>query len=280
MGLASPESRAEQLVDHGVRGQDEGGVVRGLGSVAQERSVLKPGAHPVTSPDRPLAHRPTRKPVSVVNLLKSDAGTAQYRFHGSGMGHGRARVEIERLDENPRAARCQTGTDEGLGVLQSKQPGLDSHAASEKCLAKLDNSLLPLICRNEIGELLPFRHEFVASARLGLDRGERGQRNGYAWARDADFPQHRSTAFGRQRLTACMVVGVQMHDPRPSVHCGPSGRRNLSGSARNRRMFPRAVESDVHDSVDRLSYSNRVALLLQATRCAPSPFCTDLGSPL
>ena len=69
-------------------------------------------------------------------------------------------------------------------------------------LAKLQNSLLTLVCRDEIREFRPARDQLEAPVRIGLDLGRRRQRDGDAWAGRA----HRSERCGARRRLKCLDI--------------------------------------------------------------------------
>jgi len=117
--------------------------------------------------------RPTRRAITVVNLLQPDAGGDQYGFHLGSVVQGIVRISIKRLDQDPATPGGQSGTHKRASVITRQQSRLDTDAAGQQQLAELYDSRFALVRRDKVRQFFPCLDDPETLAWIRHDRCRR-----------------------------------------------------------------------------------------------------------
>ena len=95
-------------------------------------------------------------------------------------------------------------------VVEREQAGFDPDATRTKQLAELEDPLLALVGRHEVGELRPGVDKGDSPLGIGFDGRRGAQRDGDAGTSGADRAQRRGARLRRKRFEAVPVVRMQV----------------------------------------------------------------------
>jgi hypothetical protein len=109
-------------------------------------------------------------------------------------------------------------------------------------LAHLENAVLALVGRHQIGRLGPCLHQSHPALRVGFGVGGRGEGDRYAGAGRADRSYGGRAGFGGKCLSAVVVKRVHVHRLRAGVHRGQRLSCDLGGRVRCSRVHAVAVQ--------------------------------------
>ena len=172
----------------------------------------------------------------MVNLLQLDPRIDHQLLHRRRVRDGGGRVGVQRLDRHPNAAVRDSRVDEGPGVVEPEQSGLDADPARQQVLAQLQDPRLALVGRHQLRQLRPAGHELEPPLRVGLDvrRGAQGDWNPRAGG--VNGPKRRGARLRRQRLGP-IVAGVKVQHPGAGIHRRAAFGGQLVRSPRDSRVL-------------------------------------------
>ncbi len=101
-------------------------------SVGEDVNVFQTGANSVASFKSPPIDGPTGNAVAVVYLLQGDSRRKHNVFHGFRVENRCAGVGVERLDQDAATPWRQSGTDEGMRVVNAEESGFDTDASGQE----------------------------------------------------------------------------------------------------------------------------------------------------
>src|SRR5215472_6602715 len=184
-------------------------VARGERAVSQLERVFEPDPNVPATVESELDDTPGRHPVAVVDARGFDVSAIE---RGADRGRSRlglTRVGVLRLHQHTDDAWSIGAVDEGLGVGDGPDAGLDADPDPEQKLAELHDVRIGEVHRHEVRSLDPAGDQLQTPARVRLDPGCGTEPERHAWARLTDgLPSRVACLFAQAFAT---VVSSRMH---------------------------------------------------------------------